>query len=31
MEFSRYAPVPRSIQEELAKKYQAQRAAEAKK
>ena len=31
MEFSRYAAVPRSMQEELAKKYQEQRAAEAKK
>lgn len=31
MEFSRYAPVPRNIQEELAKKYQEQRAEEAKK
>lgn len=31
MEFSRYAPVPRNIQEELAKKYQEQRAAEQKK
>lgn len=31
MEFSRYAPVPRGIQEELAKKYQEQRAAEQKK
>jgi elongation factor G len=30
MEFSRYAPVPRSIQEELAKKYQEKRAAENK-
>jgi hypothetical protein len=27
MEFSKYAPVPRNIQEELAKKYQEQRAA----
>ncbi len=31
MEFARYAPVPRLIQEELAKKYQEQRAAEQKK
>ncbi len=31
MEFSRYAPVPRTIQEELVKKYQAKRAEEAKK
>lgn len=31
MEFSRYSPVPRNIQEELAKKYQEQRAAENKK
>lgn len=30
MEFSKYAPVPRNIQEELAKKYQAKRAAEQK-
>ncbi len=30
MEFARYAPVPRNIQEELAKKYQQQRAAEKK-
>ncbi len=30
MEFSRYAAVPRSIQEELAKKYQEKRAADAK-
>ena len=30
MEFSRYAAVPRGIQEELAKKYQEKRAAEAK-
>jgi elongation factor G len=30
MEFSRYAAVPRSIQEELAKKYQEKRAAEQK-
>jgi elongation factor G len=30
MEFSRYAAVPRSIQEELAKKYQEKRAAENK-
>jgi elongation factor G len=30
MEFSKYAPVPRNIQEELAKKYQEQRAAEKK-
>jgi elongation factor G len=30
MEFSRYAPVPRSIQEELVKKYQEKRAAEQK-
>ncbi len=30
MEFSRYAPVPRGIQEELAKKYQEKRAAEQK-
>jgi elongation factor G len=28
MEFSRYSPVPRTIQDELAKKYQEQRAAE---
>jgi elongation factor G len=28
MEFSRYSPVPRAIQDELAKKYQEQRAAE---
>jgi elongation factor G len=31
MEFSRYAPVPRNIQEELAKKYQEQRLADQKK
>lgn len=31
MEFSRYAPCPRNVQEELAKKYQEKRAAEAKK
>jgi len=31
MEFSRYSPVPKNIQEELAKKYQEQRAAEQKK
>lgn len=31
MEFSRYAAVPRSIQEELVKKYQEQLAAESKK
>ncbi len=31
MEFSRYAQVPRNIQEELVKKYQAKRAEEAKK
>jgi elongation factor G len=31
MEFSRYAPVPRNIQEELVKKYEKQRAEEAKK
>ena len=30
MEFAKYAPVPRSIQEELSKKYQEQRAAEKK-
>lgn len=30
MEFSRYSPVPRGIQDELAKKYQEQRAAENK-
>ncbi len=30
MEFARYAPVPRNIQEELSKKYQQQRAAEKK-
>ncbi|MCB0379348.1 MAG: elongation factor G [Bdellovibrionales bacterium] len=30
MEFSKYAPVPRNIQEELAKKYQEQRAKENK-
>ncbi len=30
MEFSKYAPVPRNIQDELAKKYQEQRAAESK-
>jgi elongation factor G len=30
MEFSKYAPVPRNIQDELAKKYQEQRAAENK-
>jgi elongation factor G len=30
MEFSKYAPVPRNIQDELAKKYQEQRAAEKK-
>lgn len=30
MEFSKYAPVPRNIQEELSKKYQEQRAAENK-
>lgn len=30
MEFSKYAPVPRGLQEELAKKYQEQRAAEKK-
>ena len=31
MEFSRYAPVPRNIQEELVKKYEKKRADEAKK
>ncbi len=31
MEFARYAPVPRTIQDELAKKYQEQRAGENKK
>lgn len=31
MEFAKYMPVPRNIQEELAKKYQEQRAAENKK
>jgi elongation factor G len=31
MEFNRYAPVPRAIQEELAKKYQEKRLAEQKK
>jgi elongation factor G len=31
MEFAKYAPVPRNIQEELSKKYQEQRAAEQKK
>jgi len=31
MEFARYAPVPRNIQEELVKKYEKQRADEAKK
>ena len=31
MEFSKYAPVPRNIQEELVKKYEKQRADEAKK
>ena len=30
MEFSHYAPVPRTIQEELSKKYQEKRAAEHK-
>lgn len=30
MEFSKYSPVPRNIQEELSKKYQEQRAAENK-
>lgn len=30
MEFAKYLPVPRTIQEELAKKYQAKRAAEQK-
>ncbi len=30
MEFSKYAPVPRNIQDELSKKYQEQRAAESK-
>ncbi len=30
MEFAKYTPVPRSIQEELSKKYQEQRAAEKK-
>ena len=30
MEFSKYSPVPRSIQDELSKKYQEQRAAENK-
>ncbi len=30
MEFAKYAPVPRNIQEELVKKYQAKRAAEQK-
>ncbi len=30
MEFAKYLPVPRNIQEELAKKYQAKRAAEQK-
>jgi elongation factor G len=30
MEFAKYAPVPRNIQDELAKKYQEQRAAEKK-
>jgi len=31
MEFAKYAPVPRNIQEELVKKYEKQRADEAKK
>jgi elongation factor G len=31
MEFAKYAPVPRNIQEELVKKYEKQRAEEAKK
>ncbi len=31
MEFSKYAPTPRGLQEELQKKYQAKRAEEAKK
>ena len=31
MEFSKYAPCPRSVQEELVKKYQEKRAAESKK
>lgn len=31
MEFSRYAPVPKNIQEELVKKYEKKRAEEAKK
>ena len=30
MEFAKYAPVPKNIQEELSKKYQEQRAAEKK-
>jgi elongation factor G len=31
MEFSRYAPVPRNIQEELVKKYEKQRQDDLKK
>jgi elongation factor G len=31
MEFKRYSPVPRQIQDELIKKYQAKRAEESKK
>jgi elongation factor G len=30
MEFSRYSPVPRNVQDELVKKYQEKRAAENK-
>jgi elongation factor G len=31
MEFAKYSPVPRNIQEELVKKYEKQRAEDAKK
>jgi len=31
MEFAKYSPAPRNIQEELVKKYQAKREAEQKK
>ena len=31
MEFAKYSPVPRNVQEELVKKYEKQRAEEAKK
>jgi elongation factor G len=31
MEFAKYSTVPRNLQEELVKKYQAKRAEEAKK